>query len=259
MAWFPTNRRGLKRLRRERRVLALLAAAADFAAPRVLHAAPDGWDLRALVAGPCDPQAVYQRVIADRGFARQLGAEMGRILAQQHAIPIRSLIGRLPRRPAWPIGAAYARRRLPKVTGDAALVGRALALAEAYDASTAEVAERVLVHADFGFHNLVIDPDLGRVLGVFDYDGAALADCAHDFKYMLLDHEDETLLEAAIAAYEALAGRLVDRGRVRLLNAASAVTFLAYRAGWAPEDRSAGRALADDLRWTRMALARAGF
>jgi aminoglycoside phosphotransferase (APT) family kinase protein len=258
MAWFPTNLRGLKRLRRERRVLRLIAASCDFAVPVVTHEAPNGWDVRDLVAGPFDPTAVYHRVKADRAFAGQLGAQMGQVLAAQHEVPPRSLVNRLPRRPSWPEGLAYLRRRLPKVTDDAPLVARALGVIEAYLAAEAAVTDRVLVHADFGFHNLVIDPRSGRLHGVFDYDGAALSDRSHDFKYMLLDDEDETLLEAAIAAYERAAGFALDRSRIRLLNAASAVTFLAFRAGAAPDERPAGRTLAEDLRWTRLALERAG-
>jgi aminoglycoside phosphotransferase (APT) family kinase protein len=259
MAWFPQSRRGLSRLRRERRVLGLIAEHGGFAAPRVLHAAAEGWDLRALVAGPFEPSLVYQRVKADRGFARRLGAEMGEVLARQHAIPTAPLVGRLPRRPSWPVGVAYARRRLPRVVGDGALIARAIVAIEAYEAVEAAVSDRVLVHADFGFHNLVIDPDIGRLHGVFDYDGAALSDRLHDFKYMLLDDADETLLEGAAGAYEPAAGLSLDRGRIRLLNAASAVTFLAFRAGSAAEARPAGRTLAEDLHWTRMALERAGF
>jgi hypothetical protein len=43
---------------------------------------------------------------------------------------------------------------------------------------------------------------------------------------------------------------------VILYNAASAITFLAYRAGTAPDERSCGRTLAQDLAWTRQAVAR---
>jgi aminoglycoside phosphotransferase (APT) family kinase protein len=259
MAWFPAGPRGLKRLRRERRVLRLLAATCDFRVPVVTHEAPEGWDVRDLVAGPFEPGAVYERVKADPGFARRLGAQMGAVLAAQHRVPTHSLVNRLPTRPGWPESRAYVRRRLPQVTDDAPLTARALAVTEAYLAAEAGSVDRVLVHADFGFHNLVIDPRSGRLHGVFDYDGAALADPAHDFKYMLLDDEDETLLEAAIAAYEPAAGAALDRARIRLLNAASAVTFLAFRAGAAPAERPAGRTLAEDLRWTRLAMARAGF
>ena len=56
-----------------------------------------------------------------------------------------------------------------------------------------------------------------------------------------------------------LSGVRLSRARIRQLNAACAVSFLAYRAGSAPEDRPAGRTLEEDLAWTRMALERAGF
>ena len=259
MAWFPANAAGLERLERERAVLRLIAGHGAFAAPRVLHEAPQGWDLRALVAGPCDPTRIYHQVLAEPAFARRLGGEMGRLLARQHALPIAPLAGVLPTRPSWPESIAYARERLPRVSDDAALIGRALSAIQAYEAAEAAVTGRVLVHADFGFHNLVIDPESGRLAGVFDYDGAALSDRSHDFKYLLFDAEDETLLEAAIAAYVPLAGVAPDRARIRLLNAASAATFLGFRAGSGPDDRPAGRTLAEDLRWTQLALARAGF
>jgi aminoglycoside phosphotransferase (APT) family kinase protein len=259
MAWFPANAAGLARLRRERAILRLIAEHDAFAAPRVLHEAPEGWDLRALVAGPCDPERLYHRVLAEPAFTRRLGAELGRLLARQHALPIAPLAGIVPTRPSWPESVAYARERLPGVTDDAALTGRALSALEAYDAAEAAVSERVLVHADFAFHNMVIDPESGRLAGVFDYDGAALSDRSHDFKYLLFDAEDDTLLDAAVAAYAPLAGAAPDRARVRLLNAASAVTFLAFRAGSGPDERPAGRTLAEDLAWTRLALERAGF
>jgi hypothetical protein len=50
----------------------------------------------------------------------------------------------------------------------------------------------------------------------------------------------------------------IDRGRVRLCNAASAICFLAFRRGVPPEERSCGRTLAEDLRWTRTTLANIG-
>ena len=259
MAWFPQNAEGLARLRRERAALGAIAAAEAFAAPRVLHEAPEGWDLRALVAGPCDPNAIYDRVVADADFARRLGGQMGALLARQHALPTATLVGLLPPRPSWPIGVDYAAARLPQVTNDPAVLRRALAVLEAYEAAEAAVTERVLVHADFGFHNLVVEPDTGRLIGVFDYDGAAVSQRAHDFKYMLLDVHDEALLDAALAAYEPAAGITLDRARIRLLNAASAVTFLAHRAGSGPDERPAGRTLAEDLAWTDLALTRAGF
>jgi aminoglycoside phosphotransferase (APT) family kinase protein len=104
---------------------------------------------------------------------------------------------------------------------------------------------------------MVVTPD-GTVVGVFDYDEAALTDRHYDFRYLLLDDKNDTLLVTALEAYEAAGGDTIDIGRVRLLNAASAVAFLAFRGDAAPDERPAGRTLDEDLRWTRMALERAG-
>jgi hypothetical protein len=65
------------------------------------------------------------------------------------------------------------------------------------------------------------------------------------------------VLDAALAAYEAATGVRPSSARVRLYNAACAVGYLAYRAGVPPEARWCGRTLAEDLAWTRWAVARA--
>jgi len=50
----------------------------------------------------------------------------------------------------------------------------------------------------------------------------------------------------------------IDRSRVRLYNAACAISFLAFRRGVPPDARSCGRTLAEDLRWVRFALSSIG-
>lgn len=259
MAWFPTNARGRRRMARERRILELIARHCDFAAPRILHVADAGWDVRALVEGPFDPFGVYHRVNSDPGFARSVGEELGAVLVQLHtAIPTAALAGGwLPARSEWPQPIGWAQKRLPKVTDDAALIDRALKLLARYEAAERAGAGCVLAHTDLGFHNAVIDPGSGAVAGVFDFDSAAHCDAHHDFRYLLLDQPDETLLEGALAVYEAQTSAAIDRDRIRLFNAACAVAALALRAGSAPDEAPAGRTLAEDLRWTSMALARA--
>jgi aminoglycoside phosphotransferase (APT) family kinase protein len=224
----------------------------------VLQVYDAGWDVRALIEGPFEPRRVYERVKADSGFALTVGEALGAIIAELHtAIPAQR--GRwLPKRASWPEPIAYAEQRLPMVTDDTALVRRALDLLARYEAAEAAATDRVLTHGDLGFHNAVVDPQTGAVAGVFDFDGAALCDRCHDFKYLLLDDDAEALLEGAIAVYEARAAARIDRDRVRLLNAACAVGFLAFRAGSGPDEAPAGRTLTEDLRWTAMALDRAG-
>jgi hypothetical protein len=103
---------------------------------------------------------------------------------------------------------------------------------------------------------LALDPQTDAVNGGFDYDGAAWADRHHDFRYLLFDVGREDMLDAALAVYEPAIGCRLDRGRIRLYNAACAIGFLAYRADVPPEGKSCGRTLFEDLRWVRAALAR---
>jgi hypothetical protein len=50
--------------------------------------------------------------------------------------------------------------------------------------------------------------------------------------------------------------RRLDRDRIRLYNAACAVSFLAYRNGVSADEKSCGRTLAEDLAWVRGSLDR---
>src|SRR5262249_33755884 len=161
-------------------------------------------------------------------------------LAEQHLNAKDASLSDLPASPSWPEPFAYAAERLPRVVDDAALIARALKLYRRYEDDERAVVARVLVHGDFGFHSLVVEEALGAVIGVFDYDGAAFADRHHDFKYLVLDVEDETLLESAIDAYTRAGGAPIDRERLYLINAASAVCFLAYRAGAGADEKPAG-------------------
>lgn len=52
-------------------------------------------------------------------------------------------------------------------------------------------------------------------------------------------------------------GRTISLERVALYNAACAASFLTNRARTRPEERTAGRTLAEDLRWTTYAVSRA--
>jgi aminoglycoside phosphotransferase (APT) family kinase protein len=136
-------------------------------------------------------------------------------------------------------------------------VAPALDVIRRHEAACAQASAPVLVHGDLGLHNLAFAPD-DTVAGVFDYADAACADRHHDFRYLLFDTTDDTLLVSAIAAYRAAGGAAIDPLRVALSNAAAAIGFLADRRGHGPDDRPAGRTLAEDLAWTRLALSRLG-
>jgi aminoglycoside phosphotransferase (APT) family kinase protein len=127
---------------------------------------------------------------------------------------------------------------------------------ERYEAEAVDAGDCVLVHGDVGLHNLALDPETDTVNGIFDYDSAAWADRHHDFRYLLFDVGREDMLDAALAVYEPATGLTIERDRVRLYNAACAITYLAFRSGTPPEQKSCGRTLAEDLGWVRTALSR---
>ena len=254
---FPSNPLGRQRLAREARALALIERHCSFRVPRLIHQSDAGWQLRSEVPGTADPFAIYHRVRDDRRFAAVLGGNFGRLLADQHLrIPAAELGDWLLPRPGWPPPLAEVCADLPRVADDRGLIERGVALLARSEAMEAAITDRVLAHTDFGFHNRVVAAD-ATIVGVFDYDEATHTDRHYDFRYLLLDDEDDTLFTTAVGAYETAGGQAIDVGLVRLLNAASAVAFLALRGDAGPEEKPAGRTLAEDLRWVRMALDRA--
>jgi aminoglycoside phosphotransferase (APT) family kinase protein len=254
VAWFARS----ASLLRERRVLGLLADRCRFQAPRVLYADVDGeLEVRTMVPGSVEPWRVFQQAVASTEVAARLGRAIGAILAEQHARLGAADLAWLPDRPSWPERRAWIAERLPRVIDDPALIADADTVINRYETTPVEPSDRVLVHGDVGFHNLGIDLATHTVHGIFDYGDPAFADRHHDFRYLIFDNDRLDLLEAARAVYEPIAGRAIDTGRVLVYNAACAITFLAYRDGTRPEDDSCGRTLAQDLRWTRHAIARA--
>lgn len=259
VAWIAASESGRSRMQTERRVLRLLQERCSFLTPRVVLESEDGdLDLRAMVPGSSDARRIYNEVGNNAELAVALGTAIGAILAEQHMrIRAEDIAGWLPGRPTWPEPRAWIVERLRGVLDDPRLIARATAVIDAYEDVDVSESDRVLVHTDVGFHNLGIDPQSHVVHGIFDYDGAAWADRHHDFRYLVFDRDQDELLEAALDVYEPRTGRRIDRERVLLYNAACAITFLAYRAGTKPEERSCGRTLAEDLRWSTHAIARA--
>jgi hypothetical protein len=258
LAWFAASSEGLRRLIAERRVLQLLAQRCTFVAPRVLlEDASGAIDVRTLVPGLAEPWRLYDEVRDDPQLAVRLGSALGVVLAQQHMRIVEHDVGTwLQQSPRWPFARTIIAERLPRVVDDLDLHADADAIMAAYERVTVAPSDRVLVHTDLGLHNLAIDPRTRELTGVFDYDDAAWADRHHDFRYLALDVEHDSLLDAAIASYEPLVGRKVQRGRVLLYNAACAITFLADRVGTRPDERPCGRTLDEDLRWVHQAIAR---
>jgi hypothetical protein len=259
VAWLAASTRGLERLRNERRVLRLIEQRCSFEAPRVQYESTDGeLDVRTMVPGAVDPWRFFANARDSSELAIRFGCSIGAMLAEQHTrVGAADVEAWLPHRPSWPEPRAWIGERLPAVVDDRRLISRAEAVIDAYESVVVEEADRALVHTDVGFHNLAIDDASCSVQGIFDYDGAAWADRHHDFRYLILDSDRYEMFEAACAVYEPVVGRPIRRDRVFLYNAACAVTFLAYRAGHAPEERWCGRTLAEDLSWSSEAIATA--
>jgi len=131
-------------------------------------------------------------------------------------------------------------------------------LAAGHDLGTRQE-DRALVHADFGLHNIVVDPATGAVNGVFDYGSAAWADRHLDFRYLVFAAVPDALLDAATTAYCEVTGVVIDHHRVLVCNALAAIGHLADRVGHGEDEHIGGRTLAGDVRWTEWALKRAGF
>ena len=253
MAWFPLDEQGRAALATERRVLRLLQAHCRFSAPRVIHESESGWDLRELVPGVVDPFGVYARIRSDSAFGYALGEDLGRVLAEQHTrIPAAELAGWLPTVPGWPNLDDIP--HLPQVVDDAELLSRIDAALRRYADVVRAVSDPVLVHTDLGPHNFAVSSAGDRLTGVFDYRGAVFGDRHRDFTYMIFQMAEEPVLDGALAVYEPATGFRIDRERVRLFNAVSAIGFLAFRHGHAPDEAWCGRTLAEDLAWTNAAL-----
>jgi len=256
LAWFPINDRGRRCLDSERRVLRLLAERCAFRVPRVTFVSGQGWDVRAIVPGMCDPWGLFERVRSDKALAERIGGGIGSILAEQHTrISQADVRGWLPAQVSWPEPSDCIRRCLPDVIDDTLLLAEIDGVLAGYDAVAVAPDDCVLVHGDLGLHNIAVDPETDGVAGVFDYDEACWADRHHDFRYLVFGHESEPMLDAALAVYEPASGHTLSRARIRLYNAASAIGFLAFRRGVPPDQTSCGRTLAEDLKWVRAALA----
>lgn len=148
--------------------------------------------------------------------------------------------------------------REPLVIDDPPLLAAIDRALERLDAFTEPEEDRCLVHSDVGLHNLAIDPQTRTLVGIFDFAEAAHADRHWDFRHLLWPGVGRATYDAAIASYTAAGGPAIDHDRVVLFQAATACSYLAFRDGVAPETRWCGRTLAEDLAWTRAALAASG-
>ena len=259
LAWFAMSTEAADRLRIEDRLLRLVSTKCSFRVPEVL-ATWEGWSLRSMVAGIVNPDGFAAGLKGNPGLISWVAESVACLLAEQHSrVTEAEVAGWLPTAPAWPLPRSVMDARLPAVAIEPDLRSRIGRLLDLYDDWSAGSQDRVLIHGDFGFHNVAIEPVTGQIVGVFDYDGAAWADRHLDFRYLTFGAVQDSLLDETILAYCGATGVALDRNRVLLSNAAAAVSHLADRAGFGEDEVIGGRTLAGDLRWTRWALDRAGF
>lgn len=258
LAWAALNANGAAQLAHEGRVLARVQSKCLFKVPEERYRSPDdNLSIRSVIAGRCDPAAVHQRLRNDAAFAKRVGHYMGEALAQLHAcLSVTSVPAWFPRQVTWPMPHKWMVERLPRVLGEQhPLLPKLIDVLRLYQACVPPAGDLVLAHTDAGLHNLVFDDALTTPLGIIDFEGTAFVDRHHDFRYLLLDIADTTLLDTAIATYESLTNRQLDRSRIVLYHAACACCYLAFRDGIAPELSWCGRTLDEDLAWTQDALA----
>ncbi|MFN8098087.1 MAG: aminoglycoside phosphotransferase family protein [Dermatophilaceae bacterium] len=184
-------------------ILRVLAAHTDVQTNRLLAALPDeGALLLTAVAGVPVAQT------RPRDDAR-LGAALGRVLAQVHAVPVEGLD-----------------KALGTIDSEGWLAHRSAEVARVADRlgeRDREMAERflnrpaprhperiVLCHNDLGEDHIFVDPESQELTGIIDWSDAMLGDPARDFALVLFDLGDAAL-EAALAAYGSLDQGLAER------------------------------------------------
>lgn len=260
LAWLPADTEGAAQLDIENRMLALVAKHCSFAVPRTLYFDPaGGLAIRTRIPGAVDPAGLHERMRRDSTLGGRIGHWLGRALADLHAIPAQSVNQWLPPRPSWPEPLPWIRENLPQVLGTQnALTPRLNTLLRHYEALIDRQHDPVPAHTDLGLHNLVVDPESGLPRGIIDFDAAAYVDRHLDFRYLVFDTHDTTLLDGALKGYYEATGRTLETKKIHLHNALSACSYLASRVGHAPDERWCGRTLAEDSAWVDAALRRVG-
>lgn len=257
IAFFADNPEAVERLGRERAVLDLLGPrVSSFAVPAVEHVSPDGrLQVRRMVEG-VDATAWFggyerERMLDMSPAGRRLAGELGRALAELHGSVTPAEVEALGVPMGEPLSLAVAdlHRRLAGCLPEPALAPALDAVLERCAAlGEEEGAGRVLIHGDPCAANLVIDPEAGRLVGMFDFEYAAWADRHEDF-YSLHSFGD-AFTERALDAYAAVSGVRPSIQWAALHHVYAA--FYALAGALAAGDPGK---VADQLRWVRGALA----
>jgi aminoglycoside phosphotransferase (APT) family kinase protein len=259
IAWIAEDDEGWDRLRREGQLIATLAAAGCHV-PRVIGvdkvarlqirsrlSGISGYAIESLVFG--EPARVpaasrYQHNFplteAGRALARDLGAE----IAALHRAPVEQARALRLQSTHYLTTIDEIERRL---TRNALLRDFRTAVARLRDWFSALPGDPVIALGDIQMHNMGVDAVTGALIGVFDFDGAAVAHRLDDFKY--LPSFGIAFTQVALEAYAAEGGPPVDlddMGRFHVLSALEHFTFV---------DDASPR-WAEIIEWSRVAVDR---
>lgn len=256
IAFFADAPDSVERLRRERSVLDLLGPRLTrFAIPSVEHVSPDGrLQVRRMVEGVGATAwfGGYERLrMLDASPAgRRLAGELGRALAELHGSATQAEVTALgvPVGEPLPLALADLHQHLAGRLPDPALAPALDAVLERCAASGEEEAGYALIHGDLCAGNLVINPETGRLVGMFDFEYAAWTERHEDF-YALHSFGDE-FTARALDAYATASGVRPSIWLAALHHLCAAFHALAEALPTSDPER-----VARQLRWVRGALA----
>ena len=219
IAFFADDPQAAERLGRERALLELLGRRVrHFAVPAVEHVSPSGrLQVRRMVEGTEVPGGYGRdRALGASAVGQRFANELGRALAELHGsvTPAEAEALGLPTREPFRPAADQLRRRLRGRLPDPALESVLDAAMDAYAALDEEDVGHVLTHGDVGLHNLAVDPGAGRLVGIFDFEAAALGD-RHIDLYGLHSYDD-AFVGRALDAYAAESGARPSERRAAL-------------------------------------------
>jgi aminoglycoside phosphotransferase (APT) family kinase protein len=262
IAFFAEDPGAVARLGRERALLDLLGRRVGFAVPAVEHVSPDGrlqvrrtvggtvWSTTEWFAGYGPGRAGRERALAASPSGRRLAGGLGRALAELHGSVTAAEAEALGVPAAGPLVPAVAelRERLAGRLPEPALGPALDAVLDGAAAVDEGEAGLVLTHGDACAGNMTIDPDGGALVGVFDFEYAALGGRHADF-YALHSFAD-AFAEAVLDAYADASGvrPSIRWAAVHHLYAA----FYALAGALATGDPDK---VANQLRWVHGALA----
>lgn len=259
IAWMAEDDEGWARLGREAELIATLAAVGcrvtrvigtdETARLQVRSRLPgiSGYAIEQMVFGDSSRVSSatrYQRnsplTEAGRVLARDLGAE----IAALHRAPVEAAGSLGLQRTSYPTTLDQIDRQLAR---SAPLRDFRTAVFRLRDWFEALPDDPVIALGDLQMHNMAVDGSTGVLAGIFDFDEAAVAHRAEDFKYLL--SFGLAFTQVAVEAYSAASGvpvRLDTVCRFHVLSALEHFTFV--------EDASPR--WAEIVEWTRAALDR---